>query len=673
MTGTIPTELSRLANLKVLMLAKNQLIGTLPNWLGDLADLEVISLWDNQLTGPIPAEIGNLTNLESLLLRDNRLTGSIPASLSDLDNLQSLSLSQNMLVGCVPGGLRDVASNDFDDLALPFCDVLLESLSISPGTLVQEFDPYRTDYTALASGTRVTLTAASQHNASVMYLDRNDREIADADTSLDGHQVDLRTGITVVRVRVTSQDGLSTNTYTVAVSRAPSAPVIDEVLSGDGYLTVSWTAPDETGGSDIVAYDLRYIQASGDQKVESDWAVVENVWTTVDGGDFEHVTTGLTGSTQYDVQVRALNRTGAGPWSETATESTEPSECVIGGAVTDATNTGLISDCETLLAVRDELTGTTSTRALNWEDEFSIADWYGVVLSGTPQRVTELRLHGENANVERGLTEAKLNGTIPAELGALRELTLLYLHRNNLTGEVPGGLNSLSNLERLYLYDNHLTGISAELGAGMTSLKRLFAHRNALTGEIPPGLGSMPNLDWLTLYDNDLTGEIPPELGNLTDLRRLYLHRNKLGGAIPGELAYMSSLTHMLLHSNDLRGAIPPKLGDLPNLVWLSLYDNELTGVIPSRLGDLTNLERLYLHRNQLTGIIPSALGSLSSLTNLWLNENELSGTIPDELSNLGSLERWRLAGNDLTGCVPARLAAVANNDMARLGLDICP
>ena len=673
LTGTIPTELSRLANLKVLMLAKNQLIGTLPNWLGDLADLEVISLWDNQLTGPIPAEIGNLTNLESLLLRDNRLTGSIPASLSDLDNLQSLSLSQNMLVGCVPEGLRDVASNDFDDLALPFCDVLLESLSISPGTLVQEFDPYRTDYTALASGTRVTLTAASQHNASVMYLDRNDREIADADTSLDGHQVDLRTGITVVRVRVTSQDGLSTNTYTVAVSRAPSAPVIDEVLSGDGYLTVSWTAPDETGGSDIVAYDLRYIQASADQKVESDWAVVENVWTTVDGGDFEHVITGLTGSTQYDVQVRALNRTGAGPWSETATESTEPSECVIRGAVTDATNTGLISDCETLLAVRDELTGTTSTRALNWEDEFSIADWYGVVLSGTPQRVTELRLHGENANVERGLTEAKLNGTIPAELGALRELTLLYLHRNNLTGEVPGGLNSLSNLERLYLYDNHLTGISAELGAGMTSLKRLFAHRNALTGEIPPGLGSMPNLDWLTLYDNDLTGEIPPELGNLTDLRRLYLHRNKLGGAIPGELAYMSSLTHMLLHSNDLRGAIPPKLGDLPNLVWLSLYDNELTGVIPSRLGDLTNLERLYLHRNQLTGIIPSALGSLSSLTNLWLNENELSGTIPDELSNLGSLERWRLAGNDLTGCLPARLAAVANNDMARLGLDICP
>ena len=48
----------------------------------------------------------------------------------------------------------------------------------------------------------------------------------------------------------------------------------------------------------------------------------------------------------------------------------------------------------------------------------------------------------------------KLNGTIPAELGGLTEMTRLYLHRNNLAGEIPAELNGLTNLVWLRLYDN---------------------------------------------------------------------------------------------------------------------------------------------------------------------------------------------------------------------------
>ena len=118
---------------------------------------------------------------------------------------------------------------------------------------------------------------------------------------------------------------------------------------------------------------------------------------------------------------------------------------------------------------------------------------------------------GRMRKPERGLSEAKLNGTIPPELGRLGELHVLYLHRNNLTGEVPGALNSLSKLRLLYLYDNDLTGLSHVLGPGMISLRKLFAQRNAMVGEIPSGLGSMTNLDWLSLYDNDLSGPIPAE------------------------------------------------------------------------------------------------------------------------------------------------------------------
>ena len=48
------------------------------------------------------------------------------------------------------------------------------------------------------------------------------------------------------------------------------------------------------------------LQTADDETIDSNWTVVENVWTSTGGGDLEHDITGLTGGTQYDVQVRAI-------------------------------------------------------------------------------------------------------------------------------------------------------------------------------------------------------------------------------------------------------------------------------------------------------------------------------------------------------------------------------
>ena len=122
-----------------------------------------------------------------------------------------------------------------------------------------------------------------------------------------------------------------------------------------------------------------------------------------------------------------------------------PSPCVTGGAVSDSSNTGLVSDCEALLEARDALAGTGS---LNWSENTPITDWDGIRgLEGTPERVTKLYLHSKG-----------LSGTIPSELGGMSSLTHLYLHRNKLTGAIPAELSSLSSLEWLSLYGNGLTG-----------------------------------------------------------------------------------------------------------------------------------------------------------------------------------------------------------------------
>ena len=627
--GPVPDELGNLANLKELYLAQNGLTGPIPTSLGNIANLEVLSLWRNRLTGPIPAELGNLTNLEGLLFRENRLTGSIPASLGELDNLQSLSLRQNQLVGCIPEGLRDVARNDFDDLDLPFCDVLLSDLVISPGSLVQPFDPFSTDYTVLASASQITLTPVNEHNATLMFLDRNHHEIADADVSLDGHQVDLKTFITVIRIRVTSHNGLSTYTYNIAVRRAPGAPAMSEVSSGDGYLTVSWTAPDETGGSDITAYDLRYIQASADETVDSNWAVLEDVWTAAAGGDLQYSIAGLTGSMKYDVQVRALNHAGPGPWSEPATESTAPSVCVTDGAVADATNTGLISDCEALLTARDTLAGTGS---LNWAADTSMIDWDGVTLRGTPARVAWLNIRGGG-----------LDGSLPASLGRLSYLSYLNLRSNDLKGRIPAELGNLTNLRVLNLHSNRLSGSIPESLGNLSNLVELWLHANhrkdeptsGLSGRIPESLGKLSNLEKMKLRNNRLSGPLPASLGRLDKLKWLVAHNNQLSGQIPSELGDMDSLEILWLGGNELSGSIPPQLGRLTNLSQLHLRTNEFTGSIPAELKDLTSLKRLWIHQNQLTGSIPEELGDLSNLEILNLRSNELDGLIPDRLDSL--------------------------------------
>ncbi len=97
----IPPELGKLANLEELDLSFNSLT-EIPPELGKLASLRSLNLFASGLTGEIPPELGDLDNLRSLWLEKNGLTGEIPPELGDLDNLRSLWLEKNGLTGEIP-------------------------------------------------------------------------------------------------------------------------------------------------------------------------------------------------------------------------------------------------------------------------------------------------------------------------------------------------------------------------------------------------------------------------------------------------------------------------------------------------------------------------------------------------------------------------------------------
>ena len=381
----------------------------------------------------------------------------------------------------------------------------------------------------------------------------------------------------------------------------------------------------------------------------------------------------------YSVTVTATDPSGATAEVGVTITVTEVVvfDCSSGDAVADAAdNPGLVADCEALLKSRDQLVGTVT---LNWSEDTSIAEWDGVRLGGTPQRVTQLYLvrQGLDGTVPgslgslTGLTglylhHNELTGPIPPQLGELSSLVHLTLHRNRLSGEMPAALGDLTDLTFLSLYRNNLTGeLPAELGS-LSSLRWLYLHSNksgdggGLSGPIPAAFGDLQNLERLLLYGNSFSGAMPAELGGLSNLKSLLLHDNELTGRIPSELGDLSSLRYLWLDDNDLSGPIPSELGDLSSLRWLSLYGNALSGAIPAELGDLSGLRLLILDRNDLSGAIPARLGGLSELTWLDLNDNDLSGPIPSELGEMSNLEHLYLHDNDLSGAVPADLGRLS-------------
>ena len=126
------------------------------------------------------------------------------------------------------------------DAVVQATDANLTALRMRDGngkfvTYLPVFDAAATSY---ATGVRAPIdritiqgTASNADGATVAYLDGDDQLLTDADAVKDGFQVDLEVGANTIKVRVTAEDGGTTRTYTMVVTREASRVSADALAS----------------------------------------------------------------------------------------------------------------------------------------------------------------------------------------------------------------------------------------------------------------------------------------------------------------------------------------------------------------------------------------------------------------------------------------------------------
>ena len=140
---------------------------------------------------------------------------------------------------------------------------------------------------------------------------------------------------------------------------------------------------------------------------------------------------------QYGIATRTTNAAGQQTWSAWQRyNDIDQVSCYHSGAVPDAaSNPGLLSDCRTLLGLRDALQGADISPRLNWSAARAVADWDGITVDQTPPRVIYLRMDNR-----------QLTGVLPPALSRLDALQTISLPDNALTGTIPPELGRLANL-----------------------------------------------------------------------------------------------------------------------------------------------------------------------------------------------------------------------------------
>ncbi|KAM2978155.1 hypothetical protein FF2_015013 [Malus domestica] len=166
--GFLSPALGRLAELKEISLAHNNLIDKIPSQIVDCRKLEILNLGDNRFSRKVPVRLSNLIRLRTLDLSSNKLSGNL-SFIKHFPNLESLSIADNFFSGKIPASFRsfrnlrlfNFAGNEFLDGSLP----TMKIIEISATNVPKRYILAENTSTKGHNNTTVTANAQAPTNA----------------------------------------------------------------------------------------------------------------------------------------------------------------------------------------------------------------------------------------------------------------------------------------------------------------------------------------------------------------------------------------------------------------------------------------------------------------------------------------------------------------------------
>ncbi|MCP4215752.1 MAG: hypothetical protein GY765_13950, partial [bacterium] len=636
LTGSIPSVLGTLTSLQVLYLKNNSLSGSLPPELGNLTALTELFVQANMLSGPIPVTLTALTVLPDgkLDIRWNALSAQDAALRTFLDAKQvggywedsqttppagvtvdgvtesSVSLSWTPIMYQADGGGYRVSYSTVSGSG--YVEAGLTAGKAVDNYTVTGLDPGTTYYFIVE-----TVTAAHVYNQNSVVSQPAAEITADTEyfsitvTSPNGGEV-WEAG-SPMSLTWTTTGGIGNVAIEYSTDNGAGWDIITPSTTNDGFYP--WTVPNlpsttclirisdgVSGAADIsdavfTILEPRSITVStpnGGEELQVGFSKYI-LWNSTGAVSTVSIAYSLDGGDNWTILHSSHPNGGVYNWINVPDVPSE--NCLVRISDTES----FVSDTSdapftiwarrispeeraALIALYNNTGGDLWPANGNWrktEYPYGFNDpgtehtWYGVTTNTKQNHVTGLELRINN-----------LEGTLPAELNALTELTVLRLDNNRISGTLP----DLSGLTKL----THL-----ELGSNM------------LTGTLPAWINNFSNLKVLSLYVNSFNGTLP-DISNLTQLETLNLNHNYFTGSLPAALSQLTKLESIYVPENQLSGTVPD-LTQLTLLTTLNLSDNQFSGNIPD-VSNSTALRYFYLGTNQFSGTIPAWVNNLSQL-----------------------------------------------------------
>ena len=546
-------------------------------------------------------------------------------------------------------------------------DATLSNFALGDVTMTPVFASATTSYTGSAENAVAVTTivaTASNSNATVAFLDANDQALEDELPVLDRHQLNLSVGDNTIKVRVTAEDGTTTQTYTIVVTRA-RATVPGQGVCGRtkqvGEAIVA--AVEEAKSCDEVTDE----QLSGITGLDLSGEEI----ASLQAGDFG----GLSALELLKLSDNQLTGLPVAIFAELAELETLE-----------------LQDNQLNRLSSDVLCGVGKLKMLNLAnnllprlagDQFDcVPDLQSLLLQGNElSEIPDRFFAGLSSFAELDLAD---NAVTPLPLTVSLEKVSDGRFRAVAPTGTPFQLNlpvSVSSSGEIADGVGSVTIATGALEGGTIDVTRLSGTEDAVTVDI----GVLPALPanhggYILEKDAALPLEVLPEVSGgicarteqvrsaileavsavdncadvtdeqLSGITGLDVSGEEIASLQAGDFHGLAALEKLLLNGNDLRSLPDGIFAGLAAIQSIDLRENRLTSLPRNVFSGLGTLELIGLRENRLTTLANDLFRGLGSLRAIYLGFNQLT-TLPSDLfDGLTSLETLGLADNQLSG-----------------------